>query len=175
MLLCLSIDTFRLILKPKVQLQIDNKNKFLKSLLGYFCNLEDVWRISPYFDLQELEKNSVFLTEKDPFDKVYVVAEGEVTLYKKIFMMNKEKQQAFKKTLRKISCSVVIYGEGQFFGLKEFKENLAHFFFEARATENTKVYGISVENLRKCLIDFSSFEHYFQDICMRQLRKLNVT
>jgi CRP-like cAMP-binding protein len=82
----------------------------------------------------------------------------------------------FKRTnKRKIySQPIVVYGQNQFFGFKEYLESKTINFFSAKVVEPGYGYWIHVSNMRRCFNDFRSFETFFMERHCSLLQILNV-
>jgi hypothetical protein len=82
----------------------------------------------------------------------------------------------FKRTHRKKihSQPVIVYGQNQFFGFKEFLESRNTNFFTAKVIEPGYGYWIHVSNMRHCFEDFRGFEAFFMSRHRPLLKTLNV-
>lgn len=174
-LLSLSSDTFRSILQPSMLQKVDMKNKFLKALLADFCNFDEIWRLSAYFELLEVEKHTKLATEGDPFTHVFIIESGGIELSKKIPVQKENINLFCRAVTASINSPFIVYGQNQLVGLKEFGEKLEHYFFSMKASQPSVIYSISVNNLHKCLDDYPSFRRFFNDRIERHLQKLNVS
>lgn len=177
-LLSLNVDEFRSILKPSMQHRVDGKNKFFKSLFADYCNFEEIWRLSAYFEANECHKGTVLAVEGDEFTQVFFVAQGCVELSKQLVStqgFNGNLTDNFRtRRATKINLPVIAYGQNQLVGFKEVTDNLQRFFFTVKAVEDSTIYAISATNLRKCLQEFPGFGRYFQEKAEIQNRKLSV-
>lgn len=86
------------------------------------------------------------------------------------------KMELFKRTHKKKihSQPIVVYGQNQFFGFKEFLESRTTNFFSAKVIEPGYGYWIHVSNMQRCFNDFRSFELFFMNRHKTSLRILNV-
>lgn len=83
----------------------------------------------------------------------------------------------FKKIHKHLinSQPVVVYGQNQFIGFKEFMENKPQYYFTARVLEAGYGYWIHVTNMRRCLAEFHTFGQFFFERHKSLLRILNVS
>lgn len=88
-----------------------------------------------------------------------------------------KKNSLFKKTHRYLISAqpVVVYGQNQFIGFKEFMEDKSRYYFTARVLESGYGYWIHVSNLRRCVREFQTFGNFFYKRHEPLLRVLNVS
>ena len=79
----LSSKNFEMIIKKSIFTEIDSKLKYLKSWLKDFCSSNDIFIIGAYFKKLEAKKGEYIFKEKTKFNKLFLMAGGEIILEKK--------------------------------------------------------------------------------------------
>ena len=171
----LGLATFQAILKPSLMYKTEEKNKFLREFFGNSCTFDELWRLSAFFEILEVEKGKKIFSEGDTPKHMYIVCAGSVELSKKLDLhKNSIDYQPQKSKLSMLSSPLIVYGKRQLIGVTEFIEGSDVAGFTSRALEDTMMYAIQLDNLRKCMAEYPSFKRFFGDKIEKQAKKLNV-
>ena len=79
----LSSKNFQEIIKKSIFTEIDSKLRYLKGWLNNFCTSDEIFVIGAYFKKLKVKKNDYIFREKNKFDKIFLMENGEVCLEKK--------------------------------------------------------------------------------------------
>lgn len=173
-ILSLSLEVFQEILKPMMMQKVEKKNRFLRTLLSDYCNYDEIWRLSAYFEETEAQLSTFIVREGEKIEQFYIIASGSVELSKKVIRNIKSVENFQRKFLMSFNTSFVIFGDRQLIGAYEFAMGHSEFSFSAKVKEDSTFYTISAPNLKKCFTDFPSFKKYFIETSERIKKKLSV-
>jgi CRP-like cAMP-binding protein len=106
-------------------------------------------------------------TQARKSQKIFEIEKKSSTIHNELF------KKVHKKTIH--GQPIILYGQNQFIGFKEFLEDRNRSFFTARIVEPGYGYWIHVSNMRRCFSDFKTFETFFMERHRPMLKSLNVT